>query len=255
MEMTWTQVAQLERERTIAILPVGAIEAHGPHLPLSTDHVISEAMARTGAELLGEQGYEAVVLPPLDFTAASFAEAFPGTISLRPSTVVALLEDVARSLAAHGINYLAIANSHLDPVHLGSLHTAARSISEGTSPALEPVRVVFPDLTRKPWALRLTDEFKSGACHAGQFESSIVIHERPELVNEVQRKSLQPNPVSLSTAIRDGHDSFEAAGGPDAYFGDPAAASAAEGAATVGVLGRILADAVLKARPDFNQQR
>ena len=53
-EMTWEEVHRLDRDRTLAILPVGATEAHGPHLPLSTDVLISEAMARAGAELLEE---------------------------------------------------------------------------------------------------------------------------------------------------------------------------------------------------------
>lgn len=245
-EMTWTEVDRLERERTIAILPIGAIEAHGPHLPLCTDRLISEAMASAGAELLVARELDVVLLPPLDFTAAGFAAAFPGTLSLRPSTVTRLLEDVARSLARHGFRWLAFANSHLDPEHLKSLTEAARSISEA-SPEDGRMHVVFPDLTRRPWALRLTDEFRSGACHAGRFESSVVLHERPDLVRD-ERRALAPNPSSLSVAIREGRSSFAEAGGPDAYFGDPAAASVEEGAETIRELGKILAEAVLEAR-------
>lgn len=246
-EMTWTEVDRLERDRTIAILPIGAIEAHGPHLPLCTDRLISEAMASAGAELLVARELNVVLLPPLDFTAAGFAAAFPGTLSLRPGTAVALLEDVARSLARHSFRWLAFANSHLDPEHLKSLTEAARSISEAVSLEEGGMHVVFPDLTRKPWALRLTEEFRSGACHAGRFESSVVLHERPDLVRD-ERRALAPNPSSLSVAIREGRSSFAEAGGPDAYFGDPAAASVEEGAETIGELGKILAEAVLEAR-------
>jgi creatinine amidohydrolase len=91
------------------------------------------------------------------------------------------------------------------------------------------VVVTFPDITRKPWAVRLTAEFKSGACHAGQFETSIVMAERPDLVRESIRVTLDPNPTSLSQAIREGKKTFEEAGGPSAYFGFPRGASAAEG--------------------------
>jgi len=104
-----------------------------------------------------------------------------------------------------------------------------------------------PDLTRRATASKLGDEFKSGACHAGRYEGSIVMAEHPELVREEIRKSLTPNPASLSTAIRAGLSTFEQAGGPRAYFGWPADASTEEGEATVGVLGEILAEAVHEA--------
>jgi creatinine amidohydrolase len=104
--------------------------------------------------------------------------------------------------------------------------------------------VAFPNLAAKPWALRLSDEFKSGACHAGQFETSVVLAERPELVREDTRLALPAIPASLSSAIRDGKLSFEEAGGPRAYFGFPAQATAEEGRATIEVLGAILDEAV-----------
>ena len=224
---------------SVAILPVGAIEAHGPHLPLDTDIVIAQAMAREGAARLAARGSRVVLLPALAYTSAGFAQRFAGTLSLRPETVTATVVDIAGSLTWHGFGALAIANAHLDPGHLASIEAAVNQIRRELG-----LVVAFPNLTARPWALRLSDEFKSGACHAGQFETSIVLAERPELVREATRAALPPNPASLSRAIRDGKVSFEEAGGPRAYFGFPAQASAEEGRATIGVLGAILDDAV-----------
>lgn len=239
-EMTWEEMREVPRERAVAIVPVGATEAHGPHLPLGTDVIIAEAMARRGAERLSDRGAHALVLPPLAYTAAGYAAGFAGTVSIRPETVTALLVDIARGLAAH-VRAVIVANAHLDPTHIGSIYAAREALGDA------PVAFVFPDVTRKPWALRLTDEFKSGACHAGQYEGSIVMAERPDLVRDDLRRALAPNPHSLSTAIRAGLDSFEQAGGPRAYFGDPAAATAAEGQGTIETLGRILEEAALAA--------
>lgn len=240
-EMTWEELASLDKARVLAILPVGATEAHGPHLPLATDVVIAEAMARSGAERIAARGAEVLLLPPLAYTVAGYAAGFAGTVSIAPETATNLVVDVVRSLARHGISAIGIANAHLEPTHIASLHAAGeRVIAEGLA------RWVFPDVTRKPWALRLTDEFKSGACHAGQYEGSIVLAERPELVRTAIAAGLPPNPASLSRAIRDGKTTFEAAGGPRAYFGDPAAASADEGRTTVEVLGAILDEAVAR---------
>lgn len=277
--LNWERVRALDPSRVVAVLPIGATEAHGPHLPLGTDDIIAEAMARAGAARLAARGYEPLILPTLSYTAAPFAAAFPGTISVSPATVTALVTDIARGLAAHGIRVLALANAHLDPAHLGALHAAVAAMARAATAGAEiaepatltehsaamvgaggaagatgaegdvgaPPIVVFPDITRRPWASRLTAEFRSGACHAGQYETSIILAERPALVDDEVRATLPSLPHSLVAAIRDGRRTFAEAGGPRAYFGDPAAASAEEGRRTVEVLGEILEEAVLEA--------
>ncbi len=242
-EMTWTEVRDLglDLDRTVAILPVGAIEAHGPHLPLATDGIIAAAMAEDGARRLATQEVFSLLLPALDYTAAPFAADFPGTMSIRPETLTALLADVAAAVAGSGLRTLAIANAHLDPTHLQSIYDAIGRIRAETTLA-----VTFPDLTRKPWALRLGDEFKSGACHAGRFEGSVVLARRGDLVRDEVRVALPANPESLARAIWKGFKTFEEAGGTDAYFGDPAAATAAEGERTIAALGEILEEAVIE---------
>jgi creatinine amidohydrolase len=237
--MTWEEARDVAGPGSAAILPVGAIEAHGPHLPLETDAIIAQAMARSGAARLAARGLRVVVLPPLAYTAAAFAQGFAGTLSLRPETVTATVLDIASNLTRHGFGVLAIANAHLDPGHLASLDAAVNAIRRDLGLA-----VACPNLAAKPWALRLGDEFKSGACHAGQFETSIVLAERPDLVREDTRAALPANPASLSRAIRDGKQSFEEAGGARAYFGFPSQATAEEGRKTVEVLGAILDEAV-----------
>ncbi len=240
--LTWTEFAALPRERLVGILPVGAVEAHGPHLTLLADGVIAGAMARAGAQALARAGWTAVVLPSLDYVAAPFAAAFPGTLSVSPETVAALVADVALAWTRQGAQALALANAHLDPAHLAALEAAAMAArSRGAVP------VIFPNVARKPWALRLTEELRSGACHAGRYETSIVLAAEPERVRQALAAQLPANPRSLSEAIRAGHHTFEEAGGLSAYFGDPAAASADEGRATIHELGGILADAVIAA--------
>jgi len=238
-QLTWEEVRDLDREHTLVVLPVGAIEAHGPHLPLDTDVVIATAMARAGARKLTDRGHVVLILPALAYTAASFGSAFHGTLSISAITVTALIVDVARSLSDQGFRLLALANVHLDPEHLTALNEAVK-----LARADRLLPIVFPDLTRKPWGTRLGEEFRSGTCHAGQFETSIVLHERADAVRDDVRQSLAPNPQSLSKAIKAGKRTFEAAGGPRAYFGDPAAATGDEGARLIDALGAILEEAV-----------
>src|ERR1051325_4266207 len=136
--MTWTAVRDLPAARTVAVLPAGAIEAHGPHLPLATDVIIAEAMARAGADRLAARGLHVLMLPPLTMTAAPFASAFAGTLHVPAESTTAIVVAIARSLSAHGIRVVAIANAHHDPAHVGALR---RAVSEAEPAVAGTVRV------------------------------------------------------------------------------------------------------------------
>jgi creatinine amidohydrolase len=186
-------------------------------------------------------------MPAVDYTAAAFAADFPGTVGLRRSTAAALLLDIFRAMERHGFLYLAIANAHLDPAHLNSIDDAITQLGEESGIGDgSRLHIAYPNLARKPWALRMGDEFKSGACHAGRYEGSVVLARRSDLVRQELAQELPYNPASLSVAIRAGKTTFAEAGGPRAYFGDPAAASAEEGKETIAVMGAILEESVLQ---------
>ncbi len=237
-DMTWEEVRDTDRRNAVAILPVGAVEAHGPHLPLGTDVIIAEAMAKAGAQKLANDGLTVLILPPIWYTSAAFADAFPGTIGVGADTVRKLIHEIGAALLAQGVSTLAIANAHLDPEHIAALREATHAGPDG-------LRIVLLDLTRPSVARRLTSEFQTGACHAGQFEGSVVLAESPSLVRTNLAAGLDANPVSLSEAIREGKTTFAEAGGPRAYFGWPAQATAEEGRNTVRLLGELLAEAVV----------
>lgn len=223
----------------VLIWPVGAVEAHGPHLPLGTDGRLGGEMARRAVLRLRGAGKAAYRLPALDFSVAGYAASFAGTVGLSRGTATALVSEVLASLAGQGFRSLAIATAHLDPGHLASLHEAVQRVQ-----AEAGVTVAFPDITRRRLAERLGDEFKSGACHAGRFETSMVLAIAPALVDDARRRVLPPFAVSLSEGIRAGKRTFEELGGDQAYFGDPAAATAAEGERLLDELATILVETI-----------
>ena len=236
--LSWPEFRALPRQRLIAVLPLGAIEAHGPHLPLGTDVVIATAMARAGAERLSRQGYDVLLLPPLSFAPAPFAAGFAGTIDTPAAATTAGIVGAAVSAARHGVSVTVVANAHHDPAHVTAIREAV-PLAEA-----QGATVIFPDLTRRRWASRLTDEFQTGACHAGRYEGSIVLSAAGHLVDVARMRALPPNPQSLVAAISRGDGTFTAAGGPDAYFGWPADATAEEGEQIIGELGAIVEAAV-----------
>jgi creatinine amidohydrolase len=104
--------------------------------------------------------------------------------------------------------------------------------------------VAFPDFTRRKLAQTLTTEFQSGACHAGQYETSLIMAARPDLVDETKRRRLKDNPSSLTDAFARGARTFAEAGGSEAYFGYPRYASAAEGEESFKAMASALVDAI-----------
>lgn len=242
-EQPWIRVrdALAQAKPVAALLPCGATEAHGPHLPLNTDIIIADGMARRALRLLEAGGVTAVQLPSLAYAPAEYAAAFSGTISIGAQTAKALILDIARSLKAQGFACLGLANAHFDPANVAMLREAAE---EARALGLA---IAFPDFTRRALANELTAEFISGACHAGQFESSLVLADEPQLVDDGVRRALAGNAASLTEAFTKGAKTFAEAGGPQAYFGEPRLASAEEGERSFAIMARALADAVLQA--------
>ena len=234
--LTWEEAQTVLERGAVALLPTGATEPHGPHLPLDTDVVIAQTAAVRAATLLLAEGVRALVLPPLAYAVTEYASGFAGALSLPPATARALVRDVTLAATRAGFRGVVVCNAHLEPANLEALRGGVEdAVASGA-------RATFPDVTRKPHALALGEEFKSGACHAGRYETSLVLAADPFLVRDVAT-SLEPNPISLSRAIRDGKKTFLEAGGARAYFGDPAAASAAEGESLYDALAAIFADA------------
>ena len=217
--------------RTIAILPCGATEPHGPHLPIDTDVTIAIAHARRAAEKLEALGVQALVLPPIAYGITNWTQGFPGRLSIRTGTLFALIEDLLSALEFEGIRQLVVVNAHLEPENVRALRNALLDRAERHK---DRVQAVFADNTRRKFAAKLGAEFQSGDCHAGRYETSLVLAADPAAVRE--HAQLKPVRIDLIEKSKAGVTSFLAAGAQEAYCGDPAAASAEEGRALLEVL-------------------
>lgn len=218
------------------LLPLGATEAHGPHGPLATDPIISRGLCRRVARALAhDHELRAAVLPSIDYGVTRYASGFAGTIHISEETLHSLLVDVCVALINQGLRYIMLVNSHFEPEHVRTLHQAVDTVQARTS-----VQVGLMDLTRKFRADRLTEEFRALGAHAGRYETSLVLAERPDLIDRELLARLPSVRISLVAEILKGLKDFKEMGLLQAYNGDPSKATAEEGQATYEVLSEML---------------
>lgn len=204
--------------RTIAILPLGSTEPHGPHLPLDTDAVLARAIARGTATELGEDGVDALVLPTLPYGITRLTQDFEGGVTLRPGSLWALVEDVLLSLQQDGVERLLLVNAHQE-------HEQRRLLTNLTQDY--PVRgegrcqIMLPS---SPAA-----HLEEGECHGGRRETSLMLAIAPELVRRELVAELPRVELELPEPARGPERSLSRLGATSAYLGDPAGASAEEG--------------------------
>jgi creatinine amidohydrolase len=215
----------------VALLPIGSTEPHGPHLPLSTDALLSEEACRRAVAALGTRGVLALVAPTIPYGVTRYASGFRGAIGVSEATLSSLISDVTRALLDDGFEHVALVNNHLEPEHVAVIERASAAlVAERGAHA-----VSFPNQLTRRWGRTLTDEFKRGDCHAGRYETSLVMAARPELVDGDVARGLDPLAISLSKAIAEASGApvrFSDIGMSRAYTGAPAEATPNEGEAT-----------------------
>ncbi|MGH3585806.1 MAG: creatininase family protein [Pseudonocardia sp.] len=166
-----TMLDERDRGATVALLPVGSFEQHGPHLPLTTDTLVASTLA---AELAA--AYPVRRLPPLTISCSHEHAAWPGTVSISATTLAAVVRDVAASVHHAGGTALVLVNGHGGNYVLGNV---VQEASLGPMPmALFPGE---PDWDEARAAAGLTTPALTDM-HAGELETSVLLHAHPHLV-------------------------------------------------------------------------
>ena len=177
---TWPQVEAYQQRCRGIILPIGSTEQHGPNGLIGTDHLCAQAVARRGGALAN-----VMVAPTLSIGMSQFHLGFPGSLSLRPSTLIAVMQDVLLSIAATGFTHVYVLNGHggnLAPIRAAVQEMfAARSLGTAGAPDLK-IRV------RSWWDLprvnaRRQELYGAGeGFHATPSEIAITMASEPEAI-------------------------------------------------------------------------
>lgn len=194
-EMTTEEITALDRERTIALLPIAAIEQHGPHLPVYVDACINQGLITRTLELMPDD-LPVTVLPPITVGKSNEHAAFPGTLTLSAETLIRVLMEMGECVHRSGLGKLVLYNSHGGQPQI--LDIVARDL-----------RVRFKLLVVAATAYNLADgddlfsewELRHGI-HGGDIETSIMLALRPDLVRMEKTKRFDPVSTDMEKQFR-----------------------------------------------------
>ncbi len=171
IDQSWPELKKAAKKRTLILLPLGQVEEHGEHLPVSTDYVIADELARRIAVEAGRK-IPLLVMPAI-WTGYSQAEMsrWPGTIRLRTRTLMDLLFDVCASLIGMGFRKIVILNSHGH--HPGIINVVLRELSDEYGVYAASISNL-PALCKEEYA-RLRRSAPGGSIHGGEWETSLML--------------------------------------------------------------------------------
>jgi creatinine amidohydrolase len=178
-ELTWPEMRQAIARQAVVMLPFGTVEDHGPHLPLSTDNVIVEAICLEAAR---RTPGEMLVMPLVNYGLDEHHMDFPGTISVDMHTLLSYVAAVATSVARHGFTHLLVVNGHGSNSSIADL--AARQVVLQTGiicGAMSPNAAIDTTLS-EPALSEMRRSAPGGIAHAGEYETAMMLHLRPDLV-------------------------------------------------------------------------
>ena len=192
-ELRWPEIDALDRDRTVLLLPTGAIEQHGPHLPVDTDIHNAYELALRAAQVSGGQ---TLVLPPVWWGMSPHHMGYPGTISLRFETFSALIGDICAAVSHHGFSRVLIVNGHGG--NSAILGATVLRISEELG--LFVGAVSYWQLIGQRLREIGTSE-PGGMGHACEMETSLQLHLRPERVQMANARKEMPSPTRSFSGI------------------------------------------------------
>ncbi|WP_420453733.1 creatininase family protein [Ilumatobacter sp.] len=220
-------LARLVGPDSIVVQPLGAIEQHGPHLPFNTDLLIAEAVTHAALDRL-DGDPDVWVLPALPYTKSNEHAWSSGTIWLSATTMLAVLDDIARCVAATGARRLVFMNGHGGNSALVAVANREIRLAHGLMTFL-----AHPGVPPDQGGPSASDEAGMGI-HGGTDETSVMLHLAPELVDLEAAVRNVPEALADNRHVRFGgsvafgwtSDDF----GPDGHIGDPTTATAERGA-------------------------
>ena len=194
-DLSTDEIAGADRDATVVVLPVGAVEQHGPHLPLGVDAMLNEGLVRETLDRLPD-GFPILVLPPMPIGWSEEHGAFSGTLSVSSETLTAAWCEIGEGVAAAGFRRLVIFNSH------GGQSEIAKIVSRKLRIANDMLAVAANWYALVDLAEVFGEEERRYGIHAGAIETSMMMHLFPGSVRTEKIADFKPSSVEMSRTYR-----------------------------------------------------
>lgn len=186
-QLSWTELDQLDRERTAIFMAAGPLEQHGPHLPVGTDVFAAEEITRRVLERMATRigtDWTLLLAPTVMYGSAVLSRPYPGTVSVRRKIQVEYCTDILDSFAGNGFSWIIVTSQHMDPPYILAWEEACQRVNMHGGHAIHGFEcLVFDDLFGEGSLSGVMDCDAEGESHAGVFETSQMLRTHPELVH------------------------------------------------------------------------
>ncbi|RUT54961.1 creatinine amidohydrolase family protein [Clostridium botulinum] len=230
--ITWKEIDNLDKDKSVIFVALSPIEEHGSHLPLGTDYISAKDLLKAVIDNLEKQNnaYNYIIHPSFPIGYNECVMNYPGTISFKPKTIENIIVDLGESISRAGFKKMVIVNHHLDLGHIKAIENAKDIVNKECSlKVLEVASSIIYSQSKKENAKIVRNDLDmEREIHADVRETSFMLFKHPELVKDCY-STLEPIYMDMKEFIKSDGRCWREYGIEEGYIGSPAKGSKEKG--------------------------
>ncbi|NFF77588.1 creatininase family protein [Clostridium sporogenes] len=231
-KVTWKDIHNLDKDKSVVFVVLSPIEEHGPHLPLGTDYISAKDLLKAVIDNLEKQNnaYNYIIHPSFPIGYNECVMNYPGTISFKSKTIENIVIDLGESISRAGFKKMVIVNHHLDLGHIKVIENAKYTLNKECSLKVLEIAssIIYSQSTKEKVKIVKNDLNMKREIHADVRETSFMLFKHPELVKECY-SNLEPVYMNMKEFIKSGERCWRIYGIEEGYIGSPAKGSKEKG--------------------------
>ncbi|HCL4549543.1 creatininase family protein [Clostridium botulinum] len=231
-KITWKEILNLDKDKSVILVALSPIEEHGPHLPLGTDYIAAKDLLKATIDSLEKQNnlYNYIIYPSLPIGYNESIMNYPGTVSFKSETIENILIDLGESISRAGFKKMVIVNHHLDLGHIKAIENAKDILNKGCSLKVLEVAssIIYSQSEKENAKIVNSDLDMEREIHADVRETSFMLFKHPELVKDCYN-TLDSIYMDMKEFIKSSERCWRRYGIEEGYIGSPAKVSKEKG--------------------------
>ncbi|ENJ9654444.1 TPA: creatininase family protein [Clostridium botulinum] len=231
-KVTWKEIDNLDKDKSVIFVALSPIEEHGPHLPLGTDYISAKDLLKAVIDNLEKQNnaYNYIIHPSFPIGYNECVMNYPGTISFKSKTIENIIVDLGESISRSGFEKMVIVNHHLDLGHIKAIENAKNMLNKECSLKVLEVAssIIYSQSKKENPKIVKNDLDMEREIHADVRETSFMLFKHPELVKDCY-STLDSIYMNMKEFIKSGEKCWEKYGIKEGYIGSPAKGSKEKG--------------------------